>query len=46
VFIPIGWGERQPFHPAKPVNFLTGRRFDPVSEQANLKAHLCRVSAA
>ena len=45
VFIPIGWGEQQPFHPAKPANFLTGVKLDPISQQANLKVHLCRVSA-
>jgi len=46
VFIPIGWDEKQPFHPWKPVNFLTDRRRDPISDQANLKTHLCRVTAA
>ena len=25
VFIPIGWDERQPFHPWRPVNFLTDK---------------------
>ena len=43
VFIPIGWDTRQPFNPAETVNLLTGRQYDPVSEQANLKSHLCRV---
>ena len=43
VFVPIGWDETQPYHPAKPANMLTGVRLDPVSEQANLKSHLCRV---
>ena len=43
VFVPIGWGERQPYHPAKPVNWLVGRQLDPVSQQTNLKLHLCRV---
>ena len=44
VFVPIGWGERQPFHPWRPVNFLTDAdQRDPVSEQTNLKALLCRV---
>ena len=44
VFIPIGWDETQPFHPASTVNFLTGVALDPVSQQANLKAHACRVT--
>lgn len=47
VFIPIGWGERQPFHPWRSVNFLTDRRQrDPISDQTNLKSFLCRVSKA
>lgn len=44
VFIPIGWDEQQPFHPAASVNHLTGIALDPVSQQANLKVHLCKVS--
>ena len=43
VFVPIGWDEQQPFHPAKSVNHLTRVSLDPVSQQANLKVHLCRV---
>ncbi|MBT5809021.1 MAG: molybdopterin-dependent oxidoreductase, partial [Rhodospirillaceae bacterium] len=47
VFIPIGWGEQQPFHPWRPVNFLTDKaQRDPLSGQTNLKSYLCRVSAA
>ena len=46
VFVPIGWDEYQPYHPASTVNHLTAIAFDPVSDQANLKAHLCRVSKA
>lgn len=46
VFIPIGWDEMQPFHPASSVNHLTGIKLDPVSQQANLKTHLCRVTKA
>ncbi|MEX2643440.1 MAG: molybdopterin-dependent oxidoreductase [Acetobacterales bacterium] len=47
VFIPIGWGERQPFHPWRPVNFLTDKtQRDPLSEQTNLKSLLCRVRPA
>ncbi len=45
VFVPIGWGERQPYHPWRSVNFLTDKtQRDPVSDQTNLKALLCRVS--
>lgn len=43
VFIPIGWDETQPFHPAKGVNHLTNGYLDPISQQVNLKTHLCRV---
>lgn len=47
VFIPIGWGERQPYHPWRSVNFLTDiDQRDPASDQTNLKALLCRVSRA
>ena len=45
VFVPIGWGERQRFHPWRPVNYLTdGTQRDPISEQTNLKSLLCRVT--
>ena len=45
VFIPIGWGEKQPYHPWKPVNFLTDKdQRCPISEQTNLKSLLCRVT--
>jgi len=44
VFLPIGWGERQPFNPWRPVNFLTDKtQRDPISEQTNLKTLLCRI---
>jgi len=43
VFVPIGWDQQQPFHPASSVNHLSGIKLDPVSQQANLKTHLCRV---
>jgi anaerobic selenocysteine-containing dehydrogenase/Fe-S-cluster-containing dehydrogenase component len=44
VFIPIGWGERQPYHPWRSVNFLTDKtQRDPISDQTNLKTLLCRV---
>ncbi|MBT8434752.1 MAG: molybdopterin-dependent oxidoreductase [Gammaproteobacteria bacterium] len=46
IFIPIGWDEQQPFHPSSSVNHLTGIRLDPISQQANLKTHLCRVEKA
>ena len=47
VFIPIGWGERQPYHPWRSVNFLTDKtQRDPLSDQTNLKMLLCRVSSA
>ncbi|MEQ9360192.1 MAG: molybdopterin dinucleotide binding domain-containing protein, partial [Rhodospirillales bacterium] len=46
VFIPIGWDNTQPFHPWASVNHLTdeGQR-DPLSDHANLKGYMCRVSA-
>ncbi len=44
VFVPIGWGERQPYHPWRSVNFLTdGTQRDPASDQTNLKSLPCRV---
>ncbi len=44
VFIPIGWGERQPYNPWRSVNFLTDKtQRDPISDQTNLKVLLCRV---
>ncbi len=47
VFIPIGWGERQPYHPWRSVNFLTDvAQRDPVSDQTNLKSLLCRIQKA
>ncbi len=47
IFVPIGWGERQPFHPWRSVNFLTDKtQRDPVSDQTNLKTLLCRVRRA
>lgn len=47
VFVPIGWGERQPFHPWRSVNFLTDKtQRDPISDQTNLKTLLCRVRRA
>lgn len=47
VFIPIGWGERQPCNPWRSVNFLTDKtQRDPISDQTNFKVLLCRVSHA
>ena len=44
VFVPIGWGERQPYHPWRSVNFLTDKnQRDPASDQTNLKSLLCKV---
>ena len=44
VFVPIGWDETQPFHPAASVNKLLGLALDPISQQPNLKLHMCSVS--
>jgi anaerobic selenocysteine-containing dehydrogenase len=44
VYVPIGWGERQPFHPWRSVNFLTHKaQRDPISDHSNLKTYLCRI---
>jgi anaerobic selenocysteine-containing dehydrogenase/Fe-S-cluster-containing dehydrogenase component len=44
VFVPIGWGERQPHNPWQSVNFLTdSTQRDPIADQVNLKTLLCRV---
>jgi len=45
IFIPIGWGERQPYNPWYSVNFLTSRdQRDPISGQTNLKSLLCKIN--
>lgn len=44
VYVPFGWDRTQPFHPGDPVNRLTDGALDPVSQQSNLKTHLCRVT--
>ena len=45
VFIPIGWDKAQPFHPWASVNHLTDEsQRDPLSDHANLKGYMCRVS--
>ncbi|PWG64539.1 molybdopterin-dependent oxidoreductase [Spiribacter halobius] len=46
VFVPIGWGEGQPWHPWGSVNRLTRGHGDPFSGQPNLKLHRCRVRRA
>ncbi len=47
VFVPIGWGERQPYHPWRSVNFLTdANQRDPASDQTNMKSLLCRIAKA
>lgn len=46
IFVPIGWDEKQPFHPADSVNQLTGLALDPISQQPNLKLHMCRIRKA
>jgi anaerobic selenocysteine-containing dehydrogenase/Fe-S-cluster-containing dehydrogenase component len=44
VFMPIGWGEKQPYNPWHSVNFLIKReRRDPIADQVNLKTSLCRI---
>ncbi len=45
VFIPIGWDRAQPFPPWPSVNHLTDEtQRDPLSDHANLKGYMCRVS--
>lgn len=47
VFVPIGWGERQPYDPWPSVNTLTdSQQRCPISEQTNLKSLLCKVRPA
>ncbi|HYB42942.1 MAG TPA: molybdopterin-dependent oxidoreductase [Candidatus Methylomirabilis sp.] len=47
VFVPLGWDERQPYHPWRTVNWLMPRaQRDPISDQTNLKVNLCRVARA
>ncbi|WP_440997868.1 molybdopterin-dependent oxidoreductase [Arhodomonas sp. SL1] len=46
VFVPIGWGEGQPWHRWGSVNRLTAGREDPYSGQPNLKIHYCRLTRA
>ena len=46
VYIPLGWGEKQPYNPWRPVNYLTDHtQRDPMADQTNLKTRLCKVSA-
>ena len=45
VFIPIGWGERQPWHRGRSGDFLSDKRQrDPLSDQTILKTLPCRIS--
>ena len=45
-FIPIGWDNAQPYHPWPSVNYLTDQtQRDPLSDHANLKGYMCRISA-
>ncbi|MCG8547759.1 MAG: molybdopterin-dependent oxidoreductase [Alphaproteobacteria bacterium] len=47
VYVPIGWGEKQPYNPWRPVNYLTDHmQRDPLADQTNLKTRLCKVSRA
>ena len=47
VYVPIGWGEKQPYNPWRSVNHLTDHtQRDPMTDQTNLKTRLCRISAA
>jgi anaerobic selenocysteine-containing dehydrogenase/Fe-S-cluster-containing dehydrogenase component len=46
LFIPIGWGERQPWYESGSVNRLTGGETDPVSGQSNLKSNRARLVKA
>ena len=46
VYVPIGWGEKQPWNPWRSVNHLTDHtQRDPMADQTNLKTRLCRISA-
>jgi len=44
IFIPLGWDERQPYHPWNPVNrLLPAEQRCPISDQTNFKATVCRI---
>lgn len=44
IFVPLGWDERQPYHPWKAVNrLLPAEQRCPVSDQTNFKATVCRI---
>jgi anaerobic selenocysteine-containing dehydrogenase len=44
VFMPMGWGERQPFTQWSSVNNLTDHlQRDPIGYQSNFKTYICRV---
>lgn len=45
VFVPIGWDEKQPYNPWRPVNYLSDyQQRDPIAEQTNLKTRLCKLA--
>ncbi|MBI2320579.1 MAG: molybdopterin-dependent oxidoreductase, partial [Chloroflexi bacterium] len=47
IYVPLGWDERQPFHPWPSVNWLIDKdQRCPLSDQTNLKVTLCRVRRA
>jgi len=40
-------GGKQPFHPWRPVNYLTDKeQREPISDNSILKTYLCRISLA
>jgi anaerobic selenocysteine-containing dehydrogenase/Fe-S-cluster-containing dehydrogenase component len=47
VYVPIGWGEKNPYSSWKSVNWLlSDTQRDPISDQSNTKITLCRVRKA
>ena len=47
VYMPIGWGERQPYNPWQGTNWLISKEErDPASDQTNFKITPCRVRKA
>jgi anaerobic selenocysteine-containing dehydrogenase len=47
IYVPMGWGEKQPYNPWYGVNWLMPKdNRCPISDQVNFKATLCRVSKA
>lgn len=43
LFMPIGWGENQPWYESCSVNRLTGDKTDPIAHQSNLKSNRVRL---